>query len=61
MKRFLEAPYRFALCWTALLLTAFGWALLDTFVIPHRELAEKGMMIKCLTPPPFSGWKRNTC
>ena len=37
MKRFLEAPYRFALCWTALLLTAFGWALLDTFVIPHRE------------------------
>ena len=40
MKRFLEAPYRFALCWTALLLTAFGWALLDTFV-PIGNLQRK--------------------
>ena len=37
MKRFFQAPWRFAACYAALLLAVFSWALLDTFVIPRRE------------------------
>lgn len=38
MKGFFQAPWRFAACYAAFLIAAFTWALLDTFVIPHREL-----------------------
>ena len=38
MKGFFRAPWRFAACYAAFLIAAFTWALLDTFVIPHREL-----------------------
>ncbi len=37
MKRFFLAKWRFAVCYGTLLMAAFSWALLDTFVIPHRE------------------------
>lgn len=37
MKRFMQQPYRFGLCWTAILVLCFGFALLDTFVIPHAK------------------------
>lgn len=37
MKRFFQAPWHFAAFYAALLLAAFSWALLDTFVIPRRE------------------------
>ena len=38
MKGFFQAPWRFAACYAAFLIAAFTRALLDTFVIPHREL-----------------------
>lgn len=38
MKGFFQAPWRFAAGYAAFLIAAFTWALLDTFVIPHREL-----------------------
>ena len=38
MKGFFRAPWCFAACYAAFLIAAFTWALLDTFVIPHREL-----------------------